>query len=158
MRLQVGGWSGFRQTAPGQHFGHPFVCLLMGFEAIYSPWPSKFESLVKLHRSLLQSHSSLPTVRRFRAPPDEAVNLFLDVDERLFHCLSRLDRDERQSKDSETKRAANGIWQSIAAVFPCGERGVRASGFLRATILPPTSFAAAQTARGQKVLWPSQPL
>ena len=44
-------------------------------------------------------------IRRFRAPPDESVNLFLDVDERLFHGVFRVGRDAGQSKDTETQRA-----------------------------------------------------
>ena len=37
-------------------------------------------------------------IRRFGAPTNEAVNLFLDVDERLFHDVFSLNRHAGQSK------------------------------------------------------------
>lgn len=37
-------------------------------------------------------------IRRFYAPTDEAVNLFLDVDERLFHGGFSINRAIKQSK------------------------------------------------------------
>ena len=43
-------------------------------------------------------------VGRLGAPADEAVNLFLDVDERLFHGGFSISRDAGQSKDAETCR------------------------------------------------------
>ncbi len=71
----------------------------MGFETINAlGHPAMLESLVKLRRRLLQLHSRLQTVRRLCPPADEAVNLFLDVDEGLFHDVASISCDIRQSK------------------------------------------------------------
>jgi len=59
------------------------------------------ESLVQLRCRRLQLHSRPQTVGRPRAPPDEAVNLFLDVDERWFHGVSSISRAPGQSKNPE---------------------------------------------------------
>lgn len=56
------------------------------------------ESLVKLRRGLLQSHSCLKAVRRLRPFADESVNLLLNVDERLFHSAARVMRVIDQGK------------------------------------------------------------
>ena len=75
----------------------------MRFETINTfGHPTMFESLVKLRRRFLQLHSRPQAVRRLGATPDEAVNLFLDVDERLFHNVFSINRDAGQSKDAET--------------------------------------------------------
>jgi hypothetical protein len=50
--------------------------------------PTMFESPVKLQSGSLHLHPRLQSVRRLGATPDEAVNCFLDVDERLFHADS----------------------------------------------------------------------
>jgi len=71
----------------------------MGFETINAlGHPAMFESFVKLCRRLLQLHPCLQAVRRLGAPPDKAVNLFLDVDERLFHDAASISCDLGQSK------------------------------------------------------------
>lgn len=57
-----------------------------------------FESFMKLCRRLLQLHPCLQADRRLSAPPDEAVNLFLKVDERLFHDAASISCDLGQSK------------------------------------------------------------
>lgn len=85
----------------------------------------KFEGLVKLHRRVLQSHPGLPTVGRLRAPPDEAVNLFLDVDEGLFHGSSRIGRDAGHSKEmNDGARSCTGNFKN--SVFQRGGNRVRA--------------------------------
>ena len=61
-----------------------------------------FESLVELRSRFLQLHSRPQTVRRLRAAPDKAVNLFLDVDERLLQDGFRIDRHSKQSKQRPT--------------------------------------------------------
>jgi hypothetical protein len=71
-----------------------------------------FESLVKLCRRFLQLHSRPQTVRRLGAPTDEAVNLFLDVDGRLFHGVFRISCDAGQSKDTE-----NGLRDNLLIGF-----------------------------------------
>ncbi|HAO79975.1 MAG TPA: hypothetical protein DCQ92_13595 [Verrucomicrobia subdivision 3 bacterium] len=71
-----------------------------------------FESLVKLCRRFLQLHSRPQTVRRLGATPDEAVNLFLDVDGRLFHGVFRISCDAGQSKDTE-----NGLRDNLLIGF-----------------------------------------
>jgi len=64
--------------------------------------PAMLESLVKFQPRGLHPHSGLQPVRRPGATPDKAVNLFLDVDERLFHGVFSISRDARQSKGAET--------------------------------------------------------
>ena len=54
--------------------------------------PTVSESPVKLQSRCLHLHSRLQPIWRLRAPPDEAVNCFLDVDERLFHGGYRISR------------------------------------------------------------------
>jgi len=71
-----------------------------------------FESLVKLCRRFLQLHSRPQTVRRLGAPTDEAVNLFLDVDGRLFHGVFRISCDAGQSKDTK-----NGLRDNLLIGF-----------------------------------------
>lgn len=56
------------------------------------------KSLVKLHSQRLQLHPRLQTVRRLRSLADDAVNVFFDVDERLFHGAASLGWQTRQSK------------------------------------------------------------
>ena len=46
-------------------------------------------------------------VRHARAPPDKAVNVFLDVDERMFHGVESISRPIR--------------WRKPARRFPRGE-------------------------------------
>jgi len=53
----------------------------------------------------LVARSGGKRVRRLRATPDEAVNLFLDVDEWLFQGGFRISLEERQSKRRENGRA-----------------------------------------------------
>ena len=69
--------------------------------------PAMFESLVKFESRRLHPHSSLQSIRRFDAPPDEAVNLFLDVDERLFHGGFRINRRAGQSKQWQKNKLIN---------------------------------------------------
>ena len=61
------------------------------------------ERFVKLRTQRLQLHSRLQAVRRLRPPADEAVNLFLDVDERLFQGGSAIGRPAAQSKNSKPR-------------------------------------------------------
>ena len=56
------------------------------------------ETLMKLCRQFLQLHSGAPRIRRLGPPSDEAVNLFLDVDERLFQGVFSLSHCARHSK------------------------------------------------------------
>jgi hypothetical protein len=44
---------------------------------------------VQFHRQGLQLHATFEGVGRLGAPPDDLVDPFLDVDERLFHYLGR---------------------------------------------------------------------
>lgn len=44
-----------------------------------------FEAFVQLHCRFLQLHARRETVRPLGAPTDEAINLFFDVEQRLFH-------------------------------------------------------------------------
>ena len=46
-------------------------------------------------------------IRRFGAPPDEVVNFFLDVDERLFHDDVRINRRAAQSKQRAENQVIN---------------------------------------------------
>ena len=59
------------------------------------------ESHVKLCRRFLHLHARLQSIRRPGPAPDEAVNLFLNIDERLFHDAFRISRDFRQCKDAD---------------------------------------------------------
>ena len=60
--------------------------------------PPMLECLVKLQPRGLRPHSSFQSVRRSDPPADEAVNLFLDVDERLFHGGFGIGWKTRRSK------------------------------------------------------------
>jgi hypothetical protein len=61
----------------------------MGFETINTLGPPAMpEALVQPRRRGLQLHARPQTVRGAGAPPDQAVNLFLDVDQRCFHGAS----------------------------------------------------------------------
>jgi hypothetical protein len=58
----------------------------VGFETMNAfREPTMLESSMKLQSGSLHLHPRLQPVRRPCATPDEAVNLFLDVNERLFH-------------------------------------------------------------------------
>ncbi len=93
----------------------------MGFETINAlGHPAMFESSMKLHSQLLQLHPGLPSVRRLCPPPDKAVNLFLDVDERLFHDAASMSCDIGQSK-----RTANGAAVMNRVEFFTGDLKVR---------------------------------
>jgi len=62
------------------------VRLFVSFETMNAlGQPAMLECLVKFQSRGLHPHSGLKPVRRSGAPADEAVNFFLDVDERLFH-------------------------------------------------------------------------
>jgi len=60
--------------------------------------PAMLESLVKFQPRGLHLHSRFQPVRRPGATPDKAVNLLLDVDERLFHGVFSINRPAKQSK------------------------------------------------------------
>ena len=68
------------------------------------------EAFVKLRSQRLQLHPRLQTVRRFRALPDEAVNAFFDVDERLFHGVASLGRAMDQGKISSDAPLCLMLW------------------------------------------------
>lgn len=71
----------------------------MGFETMHAfSRPAMLESLVKFQSRRLHLHPRLQSVGRLGATPDEAVNLFLDVDKRLFHDGFRINRSAGQSK------------------------------------------------------------
>ena len=63
--------------------------------------PVMLERLMELQARGLQLHSGFQAIRRLRAPADEAVNLFLDVDERWFHSAASIGRGAGQSKVPE---------------------------------------------------------
>ena len=48
--------------------------------------PAMLESFVELQSGCLKLHSGFPSVGRLRPAANEAVNIFFDVDERLFHA------------------------------------------------------------------------
>jgi len=56
------------------------------------------ERFVKLPPERLQLHSGLPAILRSRPATDKAVNLFLDVNERLFHDAASIICVPSQSK------------------------------------------------------------
>ena len=60
-----------------------------------------FEALVQLHRRFLQLHARRQTVRRLGAQTDETINLFFDVDERLFHVVVSIGWQRRQRKQRQ---------------------------------------------------------
>ena len=63
----------------------------MCFEAMNSlRQPAMLKCLVEFQSRGLHLHSSLQTVWRLRAFADEAVNLFLDIDERLLHSVASI--------------------------------------------------------------------
>ncbi len=60
----------------------------MGLETVNTLGsPAVPQRTVQLHRQGLQLHPALESVRRSGAAPDNPVDLFLDIDERLFHWL-----------------------------------------------------------------------
>jgi hypothetical protein len=74
----------------------------MGFETIHAArHMHATESFPPRDGVGLVAGPSRKRIRRFGAPTDEAVNLFLDVDGRLFHGVFRISRDAGQSKDTE---------------------------------------------------------
>ena len=71
----------------------------MGFETMNAlRQPAMLESFVKFQPRGLHPHSRFQPVRRPGATPDKAVNLFLNIDERLFHSVFSINRNARQSK------------------------------------------------------------
>jgi hypothetical protein len=58
----------------------------VGFETMNAPCdPVMFECLVKLKPCCLYLHASPPCFKRLNAAANKAVNLFFNIDERLFH-------------------------------------------------------------------------
>ena len=60
--------------------------------------PAMLECLVEFQSRGLHLHPGFQAIRRAGALADEAVDLFLDVDERLFHSVASISRDARQRK------------------------------------------------------------
>mgnify|MGYP001552938201 FL=1 len=94
-----------------------------------------FETLVQLRGRGLQLHSRLQAVRRGRAPPDKAVNLFLDVDKWRFHNASSIGRPSGLRKRRwvmlNLKRRAF-LSDAVAAGFqPAVEGGILPPGLQR---------------------------
>ena len=72
--------------ASRQHSVHPFVSLFMSFESV-NPFrrPAVLQRAVQFHCQGLQLHATLEGVRSLRAPANDLVDSFIDIDERLFH-------------------------------------------------------------------------
>jgi hypothetical protein len=71
----------------------------VGFETVNALWaPMLFESSVKFQSRLLQSHSRDKRVGRQFPFPNDSINLFLNVDERLLHVAAILGPHPMQSK------------------------------------------------------------
>jgi hypothetical protein len=71
----------------------------VGFETMHTfCQPVVLESPMKLQSGSLHLHPRLQPVGRLRATSDKAVNLFLDVDERLFHDGFSIGRSARRIK------------------------------------------------------------
>jgi hypothetical protein len=49
--------------------------------------PAVPQGTMQIHRQGLQLHPAFESVWRPGATPDNLVDLFIDIDERLFHCL-----------------------------------------------------------------------
>ena len=85
----------------------------MGFETIHAARHTHAtESFPPRDGIDLVAGPSRKRIRRFGAPTDEAVNLFLDVDGRLFHGVFRISCDAGQSKDTE-----NGLRDNLLIGF-----------------------------------------
>lgn len=56
------------------------------------------KTLVKFRPQRLQLHARFQAIRRLRPAPDESVNLFLNIYQRLFHGCTSLVRSAVQSK------------------------------------------------------------
>ena len=48
--------------------------------------PAVPQRTMQIHRQGLKLHPAFETVRRPGATPDNLVDLFIEIDERLFHC------------------------------------------------------------------------
>jgi hypothetical protein len=95
----VGGTLNLALVGASQHFHHPLVRLLVCFEAIDAfGRPAMLEGAVKFNRRLLQLHASFQTVGRSGVATDKSVNLFFQVDKRLFHATATLNSVAEQSK------------------------------------------------------------
>jgi hypothetical protein len=85
----------------------------MGFETIHAARHTHAtESFPPRDGVGLVAGPSRKRTRRFGAPTDEAVNLFLDVDGRWFHGGFRISCDAGQSKDTE-----NGLRDNLLIGF-----------------------------------------
>ena len=70
------------------------------------------ECFVKLGRRCLQLHAGRQSIRRPSAPADEPVDLFLNVDEGLFHGVTSVIRPDPQSK---LQSGDSGEWHETLA-------------------------------------------
>src|ERR1035437_9712420 len=85
----------------------------MSFETIHAARHAHAaESLAPRDGIGLVAGPSRKRIRRFGAPTDEAVNLFLDVDGLLFHGVFRISCDAGQSKDTK-----NGLRDNLLIGF-----------------------------------------
>jgi hypothetical protein len=75
------------------------------------------EGTVKFHSSGLQLHAGLQAVGRFGAPADKSINLFLQVDKRLFHNAATIGPAAGQSKLVKQCSALIGtlLWRRTAS-------------------------------------------
>jgi hypothetical protein len=77
----------------------------MRFETMHASWDAHTtESLPPRDGIGFRAACQRQCIRRLRPLADEAVNLFLDVDERLFHGGTRICRRAKQSKNSGRRR------------------------------------------------------
>jgi hypothetical protein len=96
--------------ASRQHSIHPFVRLFVGFETVNAlRRPALLEGTVQLHRQRLQLHAACKRIRRLRSATDEPVDLFLNIDERLFHDGASVGHELAGSKRHAKPVAGHGI-------------------------------------------------
>jgi len=83
----LGPWD----LASRQHAIHPFVGFLVGLEPVNTlGCPPMFKRAVQFDCQGLQLHPAGKGLRRLGPSSDKPINLFLNVDERLFHGKARL--------------------------------------------------------------------
>jgi hypothetical protein len=103
-----------------QHFHHPFIRLLVRFEAIDSfGCPAMLEGTMKFHGGGLQLHAGLQTIGRFGAATDESINFFFQINKRLFHGTATIGPRPEQSKLVKQCSALFGtlVWRRTARRF-----------------------------------------
>jgi hypothetical protein len=80
----------------------------MSFETMNTAsHPTMIELFMELQPRCLQLHACLPAFGRFCPSADKAVDLFLDVDERLFHGKKSISRSVHWRKPGEIGTFAN---------------------------------------------------